>query len=220
MRVNTLFEDDSGSNNLEHSHSTRFTLFENDPGSKSLRHSHSTRSMLFNDQDSGASTRSTFNQDFRKPVQFYTHLLIIDDYIRRFNETTKTQLKKYTVENPRDSWMSNKDYFDNHKRLRGVNTQLQVGDLVLRHSTKSRFSRSRQGKLDDNWNGPFRIREIPENSTYYVLEELDGTPLAVTIAGNRLKKFFSRSLLEEERMKLDIRDEEDEGSMNGNENDE
>ena len=101
-----------------------------------------------------------------------------------------------------------------------MNTQLQVGDLMLRHSTKSRFSRSRQRKLDDNWNGPFRIQEIPENSIYYVLEELDDTSLAVTIAGNRLKKFFSRSLLEEERMKLNIGDEENEGFMNENKDDE
>ena len=56
MRAKTLFEDDSGPNNLGHSHPTRFTLVEDDSGSKSLRHSHSTRSMLFNDQDSGAST--------------------------------------------------------------------------------------------------------------------------------------------------------------------
>ena len=93
--------------------------------------------------------------------------------------------------------MSNKDYFDKHKRLHDMNTQLQVDDLMLRYSTKSRFSRSRQGRLDDNWNDSFRIQEIPENSIYYILEELNDTSFAAIIAGNRLKKFFSQSLLEE-----------------------
>jgi len=118
------------------------------------------------------------------------------------------------AENLRNSRKANKAYFDEHKRLRGENVQLNVGDLVLLHSTKSRFSRSRQEKLDDNWRGPFRIREIPQNSTYYMLEELDGTRLATTIAGNRLKKFFSRTMLD------DACDEENEDSMNNDEDEE
>ena len=70
---------------------------------------------------------------------------------------------------------------------------------MLVHNAKSPHSRSRAKKLDDNWQGPYRVREIPEDSTYYMLEELDGTPLATTIAGNRVKKFYSRALLEEAR---------------------
>ena len=38
--------------------------------------------------------------------------------------------------------------------------------MVLQHSHSS--------KLDDKWRGPYRIREIPENSTFYRVEELDG----------------------------------------------
>jgi hypothetical protein len=53
--------------------------------------------------------------------------------------------------------------------------------------------------MEDRWFGPYRIREIPEDSTFYWLEELDGTPLAATFAGNRLKRFFSRAELDNNR---------------------
>src|SRR5947207_9670676 len=39
-----------------------------------------------------------------------------------------------------------------------------------------------------------RIIEKAENSTFYLLAELDRTPLAGTTAGNRLKKFYSREI--------------------------
>jgi hypothetical protein len=51
--------------------------------------------------------------------------------------------------------------------------------------------RLRENKLDDRWSGPYRIREIPPNSTYYNIEELVGTPYEKNVAGNRLKKFFT-----------------------------
>ena len=50
--------------------------------------------------------------------------------------------------------------------------------------------------------GPFRIREIPENSTFYRLEELNGTPLAATFAGNHLKRFFTRRELDSQRAEI------------------
>jgi len=101
------------------------------------------------------------------------------------------------AENLENSHKENKDYFDLHKRLRGG--QLQVGDLVLMHISKRQQSRTLKEKLDDYWRGPYRIREVPEDSTFYYLEELDGTHLAKSIAGNQLKKFFSRELLDEGR---------------------
>jgi hypothetical protein len=45
----------------------------------------------------------------------------------------------------------------------------------------------------------YRIREVPEDSTFYKLEELDGTHLKATFAGNRLKRFFSRAELDVDR---------------------
>ena len=82
------------------------------------------------------------------------------------------------AENLERSRKENKVYFDEHKRLRGdEQLQLHVGDLVLLHTGKRQQSRVLKEKLDDYWRGPYRIREIPEDSTFYFLEELDGPSL-------------------------------------------
>ena len=99
------------------------------------------------------------------------------------------------AKNLRNSRLGNKADFDANKRIRPQ--QLNVGDLVLLHNTILEHSHSR--KLDDKWRGPYRIREIPPDSTFYRLEELDGTPLAATFAGNRLKRFYSRRELDADR---------------------
>ena len=77
--------------------------------------------------------------------------------------------------------------------------RLHVSDLVLVFQSKNLNSRSVKNKLDDRWFGPYRIREIPPDSTFYKLEELDGTHLKATFAGNRLKRFFSRTELDQDR---------------------
>src|SRR4030095_13441001 len=120
--------------------------------------------------------------------------------------------------NLKNSRLSNKSDFDASKRMRTAAQELHVGDLVLLHNTVLQHSHSR--KLDDKWRGPFRIREIPENSTFYRLEELDGTPLAASFAGNRLKRFFTRAELDAHRAEIhdtirvrdlcDLPDEDDE----------
>jgi hypothetical protein len=102
------------------------------------------------------------------------------------------------VENLRNSRKANKAYFDQTRTLRPDNDQqLRGGDLVLVHnSAKFKTGKPpRVAKLDDRWLGPYRIREVAENSTFYMLEELDGTPLATTFPGNRLRKFFTRDQL-------------------------
>ena len=100
--------------------------------------------------------------------------------------------------NLKNSRLANKSDFDVKKRIRTTAAQqLHVGDLVLLHNTILQHSHSR--KLDHKWRGPFRIREIPKNSTFYRLEELDGTPLAASFAGNCLKRFFTRPELDAHR---------------------
>jgi len=47
----------------------------------------------------------------------------------------------------------------------------------------------------DNWFGPYRIWEASP-AGYYRLEELDGTQAAQSVAGNRLKRFFTRRMRE------------------------
>ena len=100
------------------------------------------------------------------------------------------------AENLRNARKANKDYFDSHKVLR--NDRLRVGDLVLLFRDILP-KRARNYKLDDRWSGPYRIREAPADSTYYHLEELDGTPLRSPIAGNRLRKFYARDVLSRDR---------------------
>src|SRR5579862_3314307 len=106
----------------------------------------------------------------------------------------------HAATNLRNSRLGNKAHFDSTKRLRSAEQQLHVGDLVLLHNTIIQHSHSR--KLDDQWRGPYRIREVPENSTFYRLEELDGTLLAASFAGNRLKRFFTRPELDASRAEL------------------
>jgi hypothetical protein len=93
------------------------------------------------------------------------------------------------LKNLQKSRLANKDYFDSHKRLRSPKAPLVVGDLVLLHNTS--IQKSWDKKMDDNWLGPYRVRETNEMG-YYRLAELDGTQLKESFAGNRLKKFFSR----------------------------
>jgi hypothetical protein len=51
--------------------------------------------------------------------------------------------------------------------------------------------------------GPYRISEIPPNSTFYKLEELDGTPYKDNmVGGNRIKKFFKRAELDALRQEM------------------
>src|SRR5437667_7855069 len=94
--------------------------------------------------------------------------------------------------NLQNSRKGNKVYFDQHKRLRPIRQQLQQGDLVLLYDNS--FQKNWHTKFSDKWRGPYKIIEKAENSTFYRLAELDGTPLAGTTAGNRLKKFYSREI--------------------------
>jgi hypothetical protein len=52
--------------------------------------------------------------------------------------------------------------------------------------------KSRKTKLLYRWLGPFRVKKANKLKGSYVLEEMDGTQLKRTYAGNRLKKFLTR----------------------------
>jgi hypothetical protein len=102
--------------------------------------------------------------------------------MRQLDQRVLTEVQ--AAETLRNSRKANKTYYDQHKHLRPEAQQLHLGDLVLRHNTKDSYSRSRAKKLDDRWSGPYRIRKIAENPTFYELEEVDGAPLATTFSGN------------------------------------
>ena len=91
---------------------------------------------------------------------------------------------------------ANKSYFDDVKRQRLEHQQLRVGDLVLLFNQQNeKWRAGRKLKLVDNWFGPYRIWEASP-AGYYRLEELDGTQSAQSVAGNRLKRFFTRRMRE------------------------
>jgi hypothetical protein len=94
------------------------------------------------------------------------------------------------------SRLGNKAYFDDVKRLRPEHQQLHLGDLVLMVNAMKERSTGSRYKLDDNWFGSYRIREVSDTG-FYRLEELDGTRLTPTFAGNRLKRFFTRQFREQ-----------------------
>jgi len=86
--------------------------------------------------------------------------------------------------------MEGKDSFDRTRQIR--HTEIKEGDLVLRHDSVAKSNMSRNRKLSYKWLGPYRVQKaIPEKGTY-ILEEFDGTALAGTYSGNRLKKFVER----------------------------
>ena len=72
-------------------------------------------------------------------------------------------------------------------------TQLAAQDDVLLHDTKREKDVSR--KLAFKWLGSYRITETVTDKGTYLLEELDGTPLAGTFAGDQMKKFYTRQEL-------------------------
>ena len=59
--------------------------------------------------------------------------------------------------------------------------------LDNQHSTARKFSQ--------RWFGPYVVKKVEDNATYR-LAELDGTPLALPIAGKRVKIFKRRERME------------------------
>jgi hypothetical protein len=74
--------------------------------------------------------------------------------------------------------------------------EIAADDLVLLHDTQHESDKSSNRKLNNRWRGPFRVKQAIADKGTYLLEELDGAPLAGTVAANRLKKFHARQPLE------------------------
>ena len=118
---------------------------------------------------------------------------LITARIRQLDE--RISLEETAALQQRRSREQNKAYFDSNRNIRPEKGLVGVGDLVLSlRDPKADWGVShREEKLDERWQGPYRIREKPENSTFYLLEELDGTPLRRKFAGNQIKKYFQRT---------------------------
>jgi hypothetical protein len=70
-----------------------------------------------------------------------------------------------------------------------INRPLRPGDLVLVKNSALEVQHGR--KMEDRWLGPFRMVQRTSQGAY-VLEELDGTRLKLSIAGNRVKRYYQR----------------------------
>jgi len=87
--------------------------------------------------------------------------------------------------------MEGKESFDRTRQIRQA--EIKKGDLVLKYNSIAEVDMSQNRKLSYKWLGPYRVRKaIPKKGTY-ILEEFDGTQLAGTYSGNRLKKFVVRN---------------------------
>ena len=159
-----------------------------------------------------AAFELVYGRDCLLPVEFSVESWCVVDWeeevrtredllmarMRQLDERTLSELR--AAENLRDNRLANKAYFDQTKNLRSE--QLRIGDLVLVHDTRHAKDRSRSRKLEFSWFGPYRIREVVPNSSHYYLDELDGTQLMRSFAGNRLKRFFPRSALDDARREI------------------
>ncbi|XP_074351707.1 uncharacterized protein LOC141690847 [Apium graveolens] len=74
-------------------------------------------------------------------------------------------------------------YFGKKAKFR----EYEAGDLVLGHTEASDLTN--QGKLQPNWEGPYRVKEVLRPETYK-LSYLGGTEVPNTWHGARLRKFY------------------------------
>ena len=82
---------------------------------------------------------------------------------------------------------------ERHDEKHGIREELAIGSIVLLHNT--RREKDMLQKLAFKWLGPYKIYNAVEGKGMYMLEELDGSHLAGTFAGDRLKKFHPRQQL-------------------------
>ena len=62
------------------------------------------------------------------------------------------------------SRLGNKEYFDSRRGMRTLHQKISMRDLVLLHNTW--IQKSWDKKLDSNWLGPYRVREMSESGYY------------------------------------------------------
>jgi len=71
-------------------------------------------------------------------------------------------------------------------------TVIEAGHFVLVHDTQREKDVSSNRKLKYRWLGPYKVAEAIHEKGTYILQELDGSRLRGTFAGNRLKPFYPR----------------------------
>jgi hypothetical protein len=83
-----------------------------------------------------------------------------------------------------------KEYQD--EAMNAVDSNYNVGDLVLLHNSRWKEDNSASRKLGFWWLGPYRVISTNHRKGNYTLQELDGTIMQGTVPGRRLKPYYSR----------------------------
>ena len=83
----------------------------------------------------------------------------------------------------------NKDRFDRTHRLRPK--KIEEGDWVLVYDSSLDNQHRATRKFARRWFGPYVVTSANDNGTYH-LAELDGTRMAIPVAGKRIKAFKKR----------------------------
>jgi hypothetical protein len=91
--------------------------------------------------------------------------------MRQLNE--QVTMEDIAVRNLRRIRTQNKAYFDATRHIRPQDLVIGIGDLVLIYRPiMLQKTKGRDLKLDERWQGPYRVREKPMDSTFYLLDEL------------------------------------------------
>jgi hypothetical protein len=85
--------------------------------------------------------------------------------------------------------MKNKERFDRTHRRRPKS--IEEGDWVLVYDRSLDNQHKATRKFRRRWFGPYMVTSVNDNGTYH-LAELDGTRIAVPVAGKRVKAFKKR----------------------------
>lgn len=107
----------------------------------------------------------------------------------------RMESENLTARNQRLAWTQNNAYFNSTAHLRSENQSIRVGDLVVifRPSMLLPIKHHDMMKLNDGWQGLSRFKAKPPDSTYYLLEDLDGTPMKHQSASDHwIKKYYPR----------------------------
>jgi hypothetical protein len=111
------------------------------------------------------------------------------------------------AEKLRVSRTKNKARFDRTHRLRPK--KIEEGDWVLVYDSSLDNQHRATRKFARRWFGPYTVQSANDNGTYH-LAELDGTRMAIPVAGKRIKAFKKRHDDEPDPALLDSSDDRSE----------
>ena len=101
--------------------------------------------------------------------------------------------------------VKNKERFDRTHQLRLK--KIKEGDWVLVYDSNLENQHKAMRKFTRRWFGPYVVQSANDNGTYH-LAELDGTRMAIPVAGKRIKAFKKRHDGEPDPVDLDSNDKQ------------